>query len=87
VGQALGVARIDGESSDPSARAGRVTGAWAAPYALIGVRYAVTAAFGVDARAEAGWVLLPVTAEVARAKSVEVRGLWSNVQVGASLAF
>jgi len=87
VGHTIGVARVSGESTHPLGVAGNVTGAWAAPFALAGVGYAITAALRLDLRAEAGWVLLPVVGEVARARNVEIAGLWTNVQLGAALAF
>jgi hypothetical protein len=87
VGYAIGFARITGQSDRPEAVAGTVTGPWMAPYALAAASYALGAAFALHVRAEAGWVALPVIGEIARARNVEISGLWTNLQLGAALAF
>ena len=87
LGHAVGFARITGDSADPAAVAGIVSGPWMAPFALAGASYALGSAFALHVRAEVGWVVLPVIGEVARAKSVELSGLWTNLQLGAALAF
>jgi hypothetical protein len=87
VGQAIGHAWIRGDSRDADGIAGRVNGPWAAPFVLAGASHALGSAFAVHVRAEAGWVVLPVIGEVARARDVELSGLWTNFQLGAALAF
>jgi hypothetical protein len=87
VGHAIGFARITGDSSDPAAVAGTVSGPWMAPFMLAGASYALGSAFALQLRAEAGWVVLSVIGEVARAQSVELSGLWTNLQLGVALAF
>jgi hypothetical protein len=85
-GAAFGAASIRGESDDPLAIAGTVRGAWAAPYGLAAAGIAVTGALRIDARAQVGWVVLPVIGEVARGGDIELKGLWASLQLGAALA-
>ena len=87
IGHAVGFARISGDSGDPAVVAGTVSGPWMAPFVLAGASYALGPACALLVRAEAGWVVLGVIGEVARAKSVELSGLWTNLQLGAALAF
>src|SRR5262249_51375051 len=41
-GWALGAARVSGHATDPAAFSGTTTGPWTAPYAFVGLRFAVT---------------------------------------------
>ena len=86
VGYALGIARISGRAANARAMAGTVTGVWAAPVAIAAVGCAITEALRLEVRTDVGWVVLPVVGEVARGTNVEIGGLWTNVQIGASLA-
>ena len=85
-GYAVGYARLSGESEVEHADAAVVSGLWGAPFALLGASYAFTRALRIEARAEAGWVLQSIVGEVARADDVELDGLWTSLQLGASLA-
>ncbi len=85
-GFAAGVARLSGRATDPSFHSGTVSGIWTAPYAFVGLAFALAETVRVDAGAQAGWVTSPVVGEVTGGSDTSLSGLWTTAQVGLSLS-
>jgi hypothetical protein len=84
-GHAVGAARLAGRTTQRGVDADSVSGPWSAPYGFAALAVAITRALRLDARLQAGWVASPVVGEVSRGGDVQLRGLWTSVQMGWAL--
>jgi hypothetical protein len=85
-GCALGFTRVAARAQAPGAGARDLSAPWLAPHALATLAFAFTPATRLQLRAAAGWVALPLVAEVDRSADIAQRGLWTQLQLGAALA-
>jgi hypothetical protein len=86
VGCALGLTWVGARAQTAAAGARDLTAPWAAPHALAVLGFALTPATRLQLRAAAGWVAIPLVAEVERGPDIAHRGLWTQLQLGAAVA-
>jgi hypothetical protein len=86
VGCALGLTWVGAHAQTAAAGARDLTAPWVAPHALAVLGFALTPATRLQLRAAAGWVVIPLIAEVERGPDIAHRGLWTQLQLGAALA-
>jgi len=85
-GCAFGLTQVSARAQTPAVVGRGLTALWLAPHALAVLGLALTPATRLQLRAAAGWVAVPVIAEVQRADDIAQRGLWTQLQLGAALA-
>jgi hypothetical protein len=84
-GYAFGVGRITGSANSAQVLQDKVTGAWGSPYALVDFGLSPSDAVTFSLRGQAGWVGIPVVGYVDRGREVDLKGLWTSLQIGMAL--
>jgi hypothetical protein len=82
---AVGAARLGGAATAPTAFASTVSGAWAAPYLFGEIELGLWQGLRLYVRGQLGWVVAPVTGQVAGTSDVALEGLWGGVNLGTAL--
>jgi hypothetical protein len=67
------------------AQGGTVTGLWAGPVIVAGVRYVISRAIAIELCAEGGWIVSPTSGRVAGMRAISVEGPWATASLGATL--